>query len=92
MVSALMLAAIALLNVEAASARPQICDTRLAIVKKLQSQFEESRQVIGSDKNGVVMELFANPNRGTWTILLTNKSGITCVVSAGQNFSAADTT
>ena len=37
-------------------------------------------------ENNAVVEVFASSDTGTWTITVTNASGVTCLVASGQAF------
>ena len=66
----------------------QTCGDRHTVIERLQSRFGESRQSIGLIQNNSVMEVFASNDTGTWTIVVTLPSGLTCLIAAGQAFEA----
>ena len=41
---------------------------------------------MGLVSNRGVMEFFVSEKTGTWTVLLTNTKGISCIVAAGESF------
>ena len=61
------------------------CDDRKAIVDKLAKTFSEAPVSMGLATNGSVIEVFASPT-GTFTIILTMPSGLSCVMAAGENW------
>lgn len=65
------------------------CAPRDMVVEQLAAGFGESRQSIGLAAQGTVVEVFASPETGTWTITATNPQGITCLVASGHAFEAA---
>lgn len=72
-----------LLTATAAYASPQ-CADHAAVTAALKRQFGEEPQAMGATNTGWAMELFENPQTGTWTITMTDKAGITCLMSAGD--------
>lgn len=62
------------------------CAPRAALVERLETRFGETRQSIGLGSDNSVMEVYASTDTGTWTILLTMPSGVSCLIAAGQAF------
>lgn len=62
------------------------CAPHAVIIDRLEGVFDETLQVIALTGNGMVMEVYANVETGTWTVVITAPSGPSCVVSAGQAF------
>ncbi len=61
------------------------CDLREKIADFLAGKYQEhviGRGLIGNQR---FMEFYASET-GTWTVLVTHVSGISCIVSAGQGF------
>lgn len=84
----LLLAALSVLvlNVSAATAQSgQKCAPRPVVLKKLSETYGESRQSIGLSGGNQVVEMFASDS-GSWTIVVTLPSGISCITAAGQSF------
>ena len=67
--------------VEAAEAP---CGPRSDIVAQLTVRHSEQRVAIGLVRNGQVMELWMGP-AGSWTLLASMPSGVSCVVAAGEH-------
>ena len=66
----------------AAQAQEQHCSDHETMVRHLAEGWGESRQSIGLDAGNSVVELFASPETGTWT--LTQAGGETCMVASGH--------
>ncbi|MEL7115639.1 MAG: hypothetical protein AAGP08_08605 [Pseudomonadota bacterium] len=66
------------------------CADRETVVERLASKYGESRQSIGLAPNNAVVEVFASSETGTWTITVTNPSGLTCLVASGQAYEAVE--
>lgn len=68
-----------------------VCGPRAGIVQQLQSQYGETRQAMGlqgQPPNTVVIEIWANLETGTWTVLMTPPGQPTCLVTSGQGWVA----
>ena len=87
---ALATAALALITAGATQAQDMNCMPRQAFVTGVGSQFGESRQSIGMASRGVIAEMWANAETGTWTITITSTDGMTCLVLHGDDFEALD--
>lgn len=79
-----------LLALQAAQAQPANCAKHETVVERLASKYGEVRQSMGLAQNNGVVEVFASPESGTWTIIITLPSGIACLVAAGEAFEAVD--
>ena len=88
--STALIAATAFLAPLAAFAQGQNCGNRELVVERLTTKYGESRQSIGMAPQGRVVEVFASLETGTWTITVTNTSGLTCLVASGQAYEATD--
>ena len=62
------------------------CAPRHQVVERLATKYGETRQSMGLGSNNAVMEVFASPSSGSWTITVTMANGITCLVASGQAF------
>ena len=65
---------------------PLTCGPHEGITNFLQENYQETRQLLGLTESGALLEVYAAPNTGTWTILITDPSGLTCAVTAGDNY------
>lgn len=61
-----------------------MCAARADIVTNLQGKFSESPVALGLDNSGGVVELLASPDGGTWTIIVTDPQGTSCLMAAGE--------
>ncbi|MBI2718255.1 MAG: hypothetical protein HY245_15680 [Rhizobiales bacterium] len=59
------------------------CGAHADIAKVLGSKYNESRRVMGVVNARAVMEMFMSPE-GTWTMLVTDTSGNSCITAAGE--------
>ena len=65
----------------------QNCAPRDAIVNSLKAQYGETVQSSGLSEDGVLVEVYASDETGTWTITYTLPDGLTCLVASGSDFS-----
>ena len=64
------------------------CAPREAIITRLAEKFGESRQGLGLGRNNAVMEIFANLQSGSWTIIATLANGTSCIIASGEAYQA----
>lgn len=82
--------AVALLLLVSPALAQQQCGPREAVVAHLAEKYAETRRSIGLAANNMVMEVYASPTSGTWTITVTTPQGMTCLVASGQGFEAVE--
>ncbi len=61
------------------------CASRQDVVERLKQGYSETPVAIGLSTEGTVVEIFASP-AGSFTILLTNPKGVSCVMVAGESW------
>jgi hypothetical protein len=84
LLAAFVVAAILPSRAEAQSA----CGLRAQVVERLASRYGETLRGIGLAADNRILEIFASPETGTWTIAVTSPSGITCLIATGQHYEA----
>ncbi len=62
------------------------CFERGALIKHLDGKFSEAPVAAGLAANGSVLEVFTSPDGVTWTIVLTQPNGATCVMASGESW------
>lgn len=62
------------------------CGDRDRIVAQLIAENGESRRSVGLQQDAQTMEIFANAETGTWTIIVAMPSGLACLVASGDAF------
>jgi hypothetical protein len=62
------------------------CFERGALMKHLDGKFKEAPVAAGLAANGSVLEVFTSPDGVTWTIVLTQPDGATCVMASGESW------
>ncbi|MDE4132887.1 hypothetical protein PXK00_07180 [Phaeobacter sp. QD34_3] len=78
--------AVLVLTATSSFAQGRNCAPREVVVERLAEKYGESRQSIGLGGQGMVMETFASPESGTWTITVTMPNGLTCLMASGQSY------
>lgn len=62
-----------------------LCGERVDIIDTLKTRYHEAPISMGLAGNGGVVEVFAS-QKGSWTIVVTQPTGVACVVSAGESW------
>jgi len=83
---AFVLAVFALAGSAQAQETASPCAERAAVVATLAGQYQEKRRSIGLVSAKAIAELFVSDARGTWTVIVTDSKGVSCVLAAGQNW------
>lgn len=69
----------------ASSASAATCANRTAVVDRLETNFGEAMIANSISTSNNVLEIFAQPEAQTWTVLLTiPERHLTCLVAAGE--------
>lgn len=68
----------------ATTAQTLACGKRDEMVGRLQSNFGEAQTGLGLISEARVLEVWSSEETGTWTILMTDAGGETCMVAAGE--------
>lgn len=69
------------------------CAPRDSVVERLSSKFSEVMNARGFQQarsGGVVVEVWVSETNGTFTILMTSATGISCVVASGTHWFPQD--
>ena len=68
------------------------CGEHASIVAQLAEKYGETRQFLALTYARQVVELFASPETGSWTLTITFPSGETCLIGAGDMIELAPDT
>lgn len=68
------------------AAAQQLCGAREAVVGMLGSRYGETVRSVGLAGRDRIVEVYASDETGSWTILVTNTAGVTCLVASGQHY------
>ncbi len=62
------------------------CAERGGILEVLNSEYNEIARAIGLVSEEAVLEVFVSKESGTWTVLVTDPEGFSCVLAAGEDW------
>ena len=61
----------------------QQCGPHDQVVKVLSAKYQESQRALGLINEKAMVEVYIS-SRGTWTMVVTDEAGISCVLAAGE--------
>ncbi len=65
------------------------CAERNDIISRLDGQYSEEPVAMGLANNGGIIEVLSSPEGSTWTIIVTDTNGLSCLVAAGEYWEPA---
>ena len=68
-----------------------VCGERDAIIAQLERKYGETRRSVGLQDGRGVVEVYASDRTGSWTILVTDTAGKSCLLAAGEAFESLKT-
>jgi hypothetical protein len=83
--AAVMLVAMSTIPVTAETGSPP-CAPRPELLKQLSSRFKEAPVALGLAKNGSVIEVLTSEDGETWTIMVSQPNGPSCLVAVGEGW------
>ena len=82
--------ALTLLGLSAqAQAAGMACGDRTSLLKTLSDKYKEAPRALGLSSSGKAMFEVYTSKKGTWTILMTTTTGVTCIMAAGHSWEEA---
>ncbi len=75
-------------------AHASTCALRDQVVSRLQEQYSEQLTAGGLNSSAnktTLVEVWASPETGTFTVMLTNAQGLSCIVATGTDWYAQTT-
>jgi hypothetical protein len=60
------------------------CHNASSLANQLAAQYKEDPVAFGVQSNGNLMQVYKSEKTGTWTILSTSPSGVSCIVAVGN--------
>lgn len=66
------------------------CAPREIVSANLTKKFGESRIAYSVSQKGVIIEIYASDKDGTWTIITTTPTGISCQIMHGTDFESVN--
>lgn len=71
-------------TVAATEGQTLACGARDEMINRLKSNFGEAQTGLGLISEARILEVWSSEETGTWTILMTDARGQTCMVAAGE--------
>ena len=65
-----------------------VCFPRAEVVQSLLNNYDEQPAAAGLAESGHVYEVLVSADGETWSLLITNPDGVTCMVAAGREWMA----
>lgn len=62
-----------------------VCGAHRTVVENLKKGYSETPVSMGVTSGGAILEVYASPE-GTWTLVITQPSGLSCLLAAGQDW------
>lgn len=69
-----------------APAETRQCDTRQNVLGKLARTYKEAPVAVGVTSTGGLVEVLATGDGDTWTIIVSEPNGLSCLVAAGEGW------
>jgi hypothetical protein len=66
------------------------CAPRHQMIAALEKTYREARRAVAMQNTGVVIEIYASTETGTWTLLATRPDGVACAMAAGEAWREED--
>jgi hypothetical protein len=63
-----------------------VCGERADVVAELERRYGETRRSVGLQQGRGIVEVWASERTGSWTILVTDAGGQTCLMAAGEAY------
>lgn len=70
----------------ATSVEAQNCAKRDLVVERLSGKYLEHQHATGTQGENAILEIHFSLDTGTFTVLVTNAHGVSCIVATGENF------
>ncbi len=65
-----------------------LCDRRANIIGSLAEKYREAPVAIGVTSTGSIVEVLTTGDGTTWTIIVSNPNGTSCLIAAGEGWRA----
>ena len=72
----------------AAAAQNPTCDQRQRVIGHLADRYKEAPVAIGVTNAGGLVEVLSTGDGQTWTIIVSNPDGLTCLLATGEGWRA----
>ncbi len=65
-----------------------LCDQRASIIGLMAEKYGEAPVAIGVTNTGSIVEVLTTRDGTTWTIIVSNPNGTSCLIAAGESWRA----
>ncbi len=65
-----------------------LCDQRASIIGHMAEKYREAPVAIGVTSTGSIVEVLTTGDGTTWTIIVSNPNGTSCLIAAGEGWRA----
>jgi hypothetical protein len=65
-----------------------LCDQRASIIGHMAEKYREAPVAIGVTSTGSNVEVLTTGDSTTWTIIVSNPNGTSCLIAAGEGWRA----
>ncbi len=80
-------ASVLLLVIAMPAAAQMLCKERSEVLAQLSTGYKETPTAMGLASNGALIEVLTSSDNGsTWTMLITQPNGISCVMATGESW------
>jgi hypothetical protein len=62
------------------------CHNASEIAKQLSTKYDEAPVAFGLQSNGNLLQVYSSEEKGTWTVVSTTPTGVSCIVAAGKHW------
>lgn len=80
------LAVLAVPDDAAAQVAPNACHGTTEIAKRLLDRYGEEPVAMGIQSNGNLLQVYSSEEKGTWTVVTSTPTGMSCIVAAGTQW------
>lgn len=70
----------------AVKAAPASCGPRNDILAQLHEKYRETPAAVGLAHDGTLVEVLTNEDGSTWSIMLSQPGGVSCLVATGESW------
>jgi len=85
-VNGLALALVTSIATSSMAAAAPVCKDRKSALEVLQTKYSEAPVAMGVDASGRLLEVLTNEDGKTWTIMVTQPGGASCIVASGEGW------
>jgi len=86
-----LIAAAGIVAMTSGAQAQMLCQERDQVLEKLSAGYKEAPIAMGLASNGALIEVLTSAEEGkTWTIIVTQPNGISCVMATGESWQDVD--